>query len=115
MKQENTPPANTRWIMRGADLPPLREPAKYAIIATDGSTKEVVLRKRQRQVVDLLTQGPVYCASPVRLSDIVHILKREIGLEVETEMYPGDEDNAQYGVYFLKSKVVRIADERVAA
>lgn len=117
MTQEKTPPANARRITRVADLPDDRTPAQYAVTNTDGTTSVATLQKRQRQVMDLLIAAPVHCASPVRISDIVHILKREIGLEVETEMYPGDEVTGagSYGVYFLKSTVVRIADERVAA
>lgn len=62
-------------------------------------------------------QGPVYCASPVRISDIVFVLKRENGLEVDTEFYPGDPETGagQYGVYFLKSRVRRLIRQEVAA
>ncbi|WP_417733907.1 hypothetical protein, partial [Roseovarius sp.] len=68
-------------------------------------------------VMDLLIAGPVYCASPVRLSDVVHILKREIGLEVDTKFYPGNPitGSGAYGVYFLDSKVTRINRSEVAA
>ncbi len=54
---------------------------------------------------------------PVRISDVVHVLKRETGIEVETEYYPGDEETGSgtYGVYFLKSMVRRVAQQGVAA
>ena len=76
----------------------------------------MALQKRQRQVVDLLIKGPVHCASPVRISDMVHILKHEHGIDIETEMYPGDEvtGTGSYGVYFLRSRV-RCLDSLEAA
>ena len=77
----------------------------------------VTLSKRQRQVIDLLITSPVYCASPVRLSDVVHILKREIGLEVKTKTFPGNPitGSGAYGVYFPQSQVHRVVHIEVAA
>lgn len=111
------PPANAQRIARVADLPQNRDEAQYGV--TNGAMPEKVytLRKRQRQVMDLLMAGPVYCASPVRLSDVVHILKREIGIEVETRFYPGDKEtgSGDYGIYFLQSEVRRVLRSEVAA
>ncbi|WP_299847735.1 hypothetical protein [uncultured Roseovarius sp.] len=111
------PPSNTIRIMRVADLPPDRNPAQYEIQNGDDKPKVVTLMKRQRQMMDLLIAAPVYCASPVRLSDVVHILKREIGLEVETKFYPGNPITGAgaYGVYFLTSQVCRLPEQKVAA
>lgn len=104
------PPADTIRIMRVADLPRNRGPWTYEITNPGQSPFTAVFCKRQRQALDLLMRGPLYCASPVRLSDIVFILKRERGLDIHTEHYPGDKDtgSGDYGVYFLRSKVRRI-------
>ena len=103
------PPTNTIRIMRVADLPQERGPAQYEILNDDDRSKVVTLCKRQRQIMDLLISGPVYCASPVRISDVVYILKREIGLEVDTKFYPGNPiiGSGAYGVYFLISKATK--------
>lgn len=114
--ETKNPPKNARRIMRVADLPPLRDMAEYEVTNGD-EPRKVSLRKRQRQVVDLLMLGPVYCASPVRISDMVHILKREHGIDIETEMFPGDEvtGTGSYGVYFLRSQIRRLKPLGVAA
>lgn len=105
------PPKNSQRIWRVADLPQARAAQSYRFTNTDGSEIKVLLANRRRQVLELLLKGPVYCASPVRLSDIVHVLKRENGLEVHTEFYPGDTETGAgiYGVYFLKSRVARLS------
>lgn len=122
MKSETTqqttrPPAGTIRVMRVADLPRNRGPWAYEVTNLGQSPFTAVFCKRQRQALDLLMRGPVYCASPVRLSDIVFILKRERGLDIHTEHYPGDSDTGSgaYGVYFLRSKVRRIGQEGGAA
>jgi len=118
MKQETKKaPKDAQRIWRVSDLPKNRNPAWYAITHENGKTETYVLDKRRRQVIDLLVRGPVYCASPVRLSDIVHVLKRETGLNVHTEFYAGDPDTGTgaYGVYFLLSVVERIDGSEVAA
>lgn len=116
-QSNNKSPSNAQRIMRVADLPPDRKPARYELRNGDSKPRIVTLDKRKRQIVDLLMSAPVYCASPVRLSDVVHILKREIGLEVETKYYPGNPITGAgaYGVYFLKSDIRRIDDCVVAA
>lgn len=115
-KIKTNPPKNTQRIMRVADLPQDRGKATYEIDNGDENPRTVSLCKRQRQVIDLLLASPAFCALPVRLSDVVHILKRETSLQVETEMYPGNEaaGSGNNGVYFLKSNVRRIADGEAA-
>ena len=117
MANEQKPTKNTQRIMRVADLPQARDQAMYQIQNGDQKPRVAALDKRKRQIMDLLMQGPVYCASPVRISDVVHILKRETGLEVETRFYPGDKATGagDYGVYFLKSQVRLLNGLGVAA
>ncbi|AZQ69497.1 hypothetical protein EF888_21500 [Silicimonas algicola] len=107
MNEQKSSPANAQRIWRVADLPKERSPATYVVCNEGQEPSRVTLQKRLRQVLDLLRAGPVYCASPVRLSDIVHILKRDQAIKVETTMYPGDPDTgaSSYGVYSLLSTV----------
>ncbi|TNF12798.1 MAG: hypothetical protein EP320_11065 [Rhodobacteraceae bacterium] len=111
------PPRDAKRIYRAADLPKERDPAQFEIISANSKSRVVILDKRRRQILELLARGPVYCASPVRISDVVYVLKREIGLEVETEFYPGDRatGTGDFGVYFLRSRVRRLDGQEVAA
>lgn len=111
-----TPPRNAQRIFRVADLPKDRRPAQFRITRKDGARVPVILQKRRRQILELLMRGPVFCASPVRISDIVHLLKRETGLDVKTEYFPGDKQSGagDYGVYFLRSHVARLESEGAA-
>jgi len=84
------PPANSRRIMRVADMPQERGPAQYEIINCEQKPCVFIISKRQSQVLDLLISAPTYCARPVRIGGAVHIMKREIGLGVETKFYPGN-------------------------
>jgi len=74
-----------RWILSVGDLPEERSPARYRVIGTDGDAKEVVLEKRKRQVVDALIAGDLYCASTVRIGDIVFRLKEDDELRADTK------------------------------
>jgi hypothetical protein len=107
------PPKNAKRIYRVADLPQNRKTAEYEVRSVGSEPKIVKLCKRQRQIMDLLIEAPVYCASPVRISDAVHILKREIAIDVHTAMYAGNENtgSGSYGVYFLNTNVRLLNDE----
>jgi len=115
--KECVPPTTAQRIMRSADLPQERGAATYIVYNNDEEPLTATLDKRRRQILDLLMQGPVHCASPIRISDIVHNLKREIGLDVETKMFPGDTTigAGAFDVYFLKSRVHRVQPNQVAA
>ena len=116
MINETTPPANARRIWRVSDLPQHRDPATYVIRNGDEPPRKVTLQNRNRQILDLLRAGPVFAASPVRISDVVHVLKRDIELDVETVRYPGDPDagSGSFGVYFLRSIVTPVIEMEVA-
>jgi len=105
-EQSKKPPENTRWIMGNHHLPQNYGKAEF-LITNDGKSKTITLEGRKRQTLGALMQNPLYCASPIRLSDNVSILKNEWGVDIHTEFY---DDNsgpipARFGVYFLKSKV----------
>ncbi len=74
-----------RWILSVRDLPQARERARYLVAGADGQVTEIVLDKRKRQVVDALLSGELYCASTVRIGDIVFRLKEDNGLHAETK------------------------------
>ena len=113
-------PPHTRWIMSRRDLPTKRENGRFRVTKPDGTKKELILSKRKRQVVEALMKGPIYCASPVRLSDIVLLLRRENGIGIETIYFEDDSDDqaTSFGVYVLRDQVERLEDhepEGVAA
>ena len=70
-----------RWVMSLRDLEPKRDKGTYEL---DGET-QIVVSKRWREMLETLRVGPVYCASPVRLSDAVCVLRREYGVAIETQ------------------------------
>ncbi len=74
-----------RWILSVRDLPNDRGSARYRITRNDGDTSEVILSKRKRQIVDALISGELYCASTVRIGDIVFRLKEDDELHAETK------------------------------
>ena len=89
--QPHHSPPNTQRIRCASDLPQTRSPAKYEISIAGGETMALILHKRRRQVLELLMRGPVYCASPVRISDIAMALRGDNCLDIETLTYYGDD------------------------
>ncbi len=79
---------NPRWILSVRDLPNERGSARYRVTRHGGETSEVILDKRKRQVVDALIAGELFCASTVRIGDIVFRLKEDDALHAETKALP---------------------------
>lgn len=104
------PPLDALRADRWNDLGTQTAPAKYEITGEDGRTKAITLAKGNRIILDALIKQPVYCASPVRISDRVSILRREYGVPIIKKMYENDTatDRAKFGVYFLNGNVRRI-------
>lgn len=109
-KPTNKPPANALRVERWSDMPTGTAPARYEIIGEDGKAKTITLAKGNRIILDALIKQPLYCASPVRISDRVCILRHDYGVPITKEMYDNDTatDRAKFGVYFLAGKVRRI-------
>jgi len=107
---ENRPPANALRVERWADLPKERNAVRYQVTDDDGNTRTFTLAKGNRIILDALLNSPVYCASPVRVSDRVCILRHEYGVPITIEMYANDKptDRAKFGAYFLGDGVERI-------
>jgi hypothetical protein len=105
------PPANTLRVEAWRDLPPDRTPARYKITGDDGLVHQITLTKGNRVILDALINQPVYCASPVRISDRVCILRHEYRVPIIKEMFENDAatDRAKFGVYFLNGHVERIS------
>ena len=105
------PQSNALRVHAWRDLPKDRAPARYRITTDDGRTREITLAKGNRIILDALILQPVYCASPVRISDRVCILKRDYRVPIDKEMFENDAatDRAKFGVYFLNCRIERIA------
>lgn len=104
------PPDNSRRVSAWRDLPTDRTPARYEIRDADGNTREITLKNGNRIVLDALLERPLYCASQVRISDRVGILRHEYGVPIEREMYEGNPQTGaqRFGVYFIGEGVRRI-------
>lgn len=103
----NTPASNTRWIHSRKDLDPNVSKAKFRITKPTGKSFEIVLRKRQKQTLQAIMIGPVYCASVIRLGEYVSHLKHKHGVDIKTDWYR-DKDgglDTRYGTYTLKDDV----------
>jgi len=104
------PPANALRVKGWRDLPDGRTPARYQVTDDDGNTRTFTLAKGNRVILDALLKSPVYCASPVRVSDRVCVLRHEYGVPITIEMYQNDTatDRTKFGTYFLGEGVERI-------
>ncbi|SMD00976.1 hypothetical protein [Primorskyibacter flagellatus] len=102
-----TPPANALRVEAWRDLPRDATPAHYRITDEVGDTRLITLSKGNRIILDALIAQPVFCASPVRISDRVCILRHEYRVPIIKEMYENDAatDRARFGVYFLNGRV----------
>jgi hypothetical protein len=108
--QTSRPPKNTLRVQGWKDLPKDRSTARYEIPTADGGTRVITLKSGNRVVLDALISRPLLCASPVRISDRVCILRHEYGVPIDREMYDGDEatEGQRFGVYFIGKGVRRI-------
>jgi hypothetical protein len=106
------PPANSLRVEAWRDLPKNGAAARYKITREDGGVSVITLAKGNRIILDALLKQPVYCASPVRISDRVCILRHEYRVPIIKEMYENDAetDRAKFGVYFLDGCVERLDD-----
>lgn len=101
MTISNKPAKNTKWIMGNHSLPQDFETARYKATDSNGKIKLFTASKRQRQVVEALSESPLYCASPIRLSHYVDLLREQLGDDaIATDWYSVKEPFPnRYGVY----------------
>lgn len=111
------PPSNALRVEAWRDLPANSAPARYRITANTGEVHQITVAKGNRIILDALRKQPVYCASPVRISDRVCILRHDYRVPIIKEMYENDAatDRVKFGVYFLNGKVERISGDGGAA
>src|SRR6056297_153551 len=111
---DTEPPENTQWIMSRFDLPLRRSNAQFRITKANGVSENITLNNRKRQMLQALMRSPVYCASPVRLSDIVFRLWRENAINIETQLYQDHDfdENIRYGIYVLTDQVRYLGEAR---
>ncbi|WP_425084025.1 hypothetical protein [Ruegeria profundi] len=118
-KQElELPPSNAQRKNRWADFPNAAKIQNFKVRNSDAGERLVCISGRGTiRVLLALIDGPLYCASPVRISDRVLLLKRDYGLSIRTETYSNDKetDRMRFGVYFLDDNVTPIAANGVAA
>ncbi|MGK7650874.1 hypothetical protein ACSQ76_00045 [Roseovarius sp. B08] len=116
-KTDTKPPQNTQWIISRLDLPRRRGGARYEVQHADGERETITLSNRKRQVLDALVRSPIYCASPVRLSDIVLLLRNENGINIETEFFQENDgiENTRFGIYVLVDQVRYLGETSTVA
>ena len=96
-------PKSPRRIARRADLPKSKTPASYCVETPSGQTV-LHANKRKRQVLEALIEGPIFCASAVRIGPRVQELREELGKEfITTNWHRGYEDGEpiRFGSYEL--------------
>lgn len=106
-----TPPANALRVTGWRDLPKEKGVARFEVTRADGGTRTIFVRKRNRRILQALIKQPVFCASPVRISDVVHVLGREYGINIDTTLYAdhNNDDSQRFGVYTLLDSVTLIS------
>ncbi|MGR3510351.1 MAG: hypothetical protein ACU0CQ_11715 [Sulfitobacter sp.] len=112
LNKTTRPPANALRVEAWRDLPKDGAAARYKITREDGGITVITLAKGNRIILDALLKQPVYCASAVRISDRVCILRHEYRVPITKKMYENDAatDRAKFGVYFLDGCVERLGD-----
>ena len=115
MESNLKPPANALRIYSWDQTPNLTKPAAYEVQNENQGPCRIVISKNTRRVLEALMHSPVYAASYCRISDKVLPLRRDFGIDIECVIYDGDipTKRARFGVYFLRSKVIRLATQEV--
>lgn len=105
-----------KWVMSRKDLPRNRMPARYKVTRPDGTVVEKTFSKRKRQTIELLCQSKVFCASPVRISQHVCLLKHEDNIDIFTESHKdkNNDEHGKYGIYRLEDKVEYLGEVGLA-
>lgn len=107
--KKSRPPENAQRRNAWRDLPLARDPARYRIKNSNGQSHEITVKLGNRQILERMMLAPMYCASPVRVSDRVLTLQHEYGIAVKTKDYePENEFSGKFGVYCLEFKVAQL-------
>ena len=110
--ETNRPSAKTLRVYGWTNLPSEKAPARFRVTDDTGESSIVTLSKNKRRILEGLMEQPMFCASPVRISDIVCVLKADHAINIHTELYANDRetDRAKYGVYTLVDRVELLSD-----
>ncbi|MEN8918466.1 MAG: hypothetical protein ABF254_07710 [Octadecabacter sp.] len=65
---QDRPPHDTQVLQRWADMPNATARRTYEATPPEGPAHKVTVEKGKRRVLSALMQGPIYCASRVRIS-----------------------------------------------
>ena len=103
----NKPPVNTKLIISRNDLSRAITPAGFTLLNELHTERVVTLVKKSHKVFQILLSGPLYCASTVRLSHWVVVLRDEYGVKIETLWLEDDRApiTTRHGVYVLRDTV----------
>ena len=104
------PPPNTLRVNAWRDMPEDRTPARYEVQSGGADPKAIIVSKGPRVVLDALIKQPVFCASPVRISECVSVLRHDFGVPIDMTVYENDRATGRrrFGVYTLAADVRRI-------
>lgn len=73
------------WVLSLRDLSQETAPGCYRVTPGEGEAFEIIISKRKRQVVDTMIKKDLFCASTVRIGDIVFRLKEDNNLHTKTK------------------------------
>mgnify|MGYP001800072087 CR=1 FL=1 len=116
--KQKQPPTSTRYSQSWNPLEQAQPPETWLIEPKEGEAFEVRFPANGTlRVFKTLVKAPLACPSRLRISDRILILRRDYGLNITTEMYPGNGQSEcqRFGVYFLEDKATRVSDHEEAA
>lgn len=106
----DTPPPNSQRNMSWDDFPQAQSPETFELVSPSGDIHNITLGKGTLRVFKALVNGPLYAASPVRISDRILILKQDHGVNIQTLMFNNDRvtGRQRFGVYVLMDTARRL-------
>lgn len=102
-----------QWIESRFSLSQCRARATFSLGSPDGGEQRIELQKRTRQVLETLIAHPIYCASKLRISETVRVLRHDYGVEIETVSFDdyADGEKVTFGIYVLRQHVELLTPE----
>ncbi|MBO9432568.1 hypothetical protein J7394_00015 [Ruegeria sp. R13_0] len=109
------PPAGTLWVTGWHCLKSKLGTSEYLVESEGAEPRSILIGKNKKRILEALIDGPMYCASPCRLSHYIMLLRDDHGINIETEWFSNDPRTGRerFGIYVLKDKVTRIDRQEV--